>query len=728
MSSSSDPNEPSRRVGRLDVVHFALALVALAVALPSEVFLDDAFITFRYAKNLAAGDGLVFNPGEPILGTTTPLFAMLLAGLHAATSWSFTNLAAAVHVGALAALGPLLRRMFAPSLGAAAGWLRLTPYVLACMPLVDVTIGMESTLFVAVSVSILTAALRDRATAVGLLAPIVCMLRPDGVVAAGLAFMVVALRRRRIPWRALGVALAVGLPWCAYAYVRYGSAIPITVGAKFAQTDSGTETPTFGGYLVAGVAPDNLGVVGLALAAIGVLMVGWRRSLAGAVFCIWGVVYNGLFAIAGVGAFFWYYVPFLAQTTALALVGWAALFGGLVARGAPARRLRWHELSVGIAALSLALLLGYGRGRDAMVASTWDARFTGPGRESLLPGSLEPLRHRYLHIGLWMRDHTPAHFSLAATEVGMLGFYSEHTIVDFLGLVTAEVGEHVASGDHLRFALESRKPELVLQHPDGFVFEDGLTGLLAEHYVPVQRVEDCEIHLRWPSARDETAFAAEVAAACGEPGTALTSIAFESFPRLLDFAEFRAEFTRALPAVGVHETPRGVPTSHVARILPDGRVTVLPRPADVALSSDGADLAVWSVAGAVRVLDAQGVVLPAAGAASLSRDLEVTGPLAAVELRLHFAPGTEPQFAGSTVTWHSALSPRPAFPPSARAAWPPAPPRGGGEVVVRIDLPAHALTAQDTLTHLSVEPITARLPEPPAGAEFRLVGVRLLRY
>jgi hypothetical protein len=44
-------------------------------------FIDDAYITFRYAENLAAGHGLVFNPGEPVLGTTTPLCATVLAGL-----------------------------------------------------------------------------------------------------------------------------------------------------------------------------------------------------------------------------------------------------------------------------------------------------------------------------------------------------------------------------------------------------------------------------------------------------------------------------------------------------------------------------------------------------------------------------------------------------------------------------------------------------------------------
>jgi len=33
---------------------------------------EDSYITYSYAQSLAAGDGLVFNPGERVLGTTTP--------------------------------------------------------------------------------------------------------------------------------------------------------------------------------------------------------------------------------------------------------------------------------------------------------------------------------------------------------------------------------------------------------------------------------------------------------------------------------------------------------------------------------------------------------------------------------------------------------------------------------------------------------------------------------
>jgi hypothetical protein len=47
--------------------------------------IDDAYITFRYARNLAEGIGLVYNPCEHVLGTTTPLFSLVLALLYLVT-------------------------------------------------------------------------------------------------------------------------------------------------------------------------------------------------------------------------------------------------------------------------------------------------------------------------------------------------------------------------------------------------------------------------------------------------------------------------------------------------------------------------------------------------------------------------------------------------------------------------------------------------------------------
>jgi len=95
---------------------FAIVLTGfvarLALLVHGAPFYDDAFITFRFAANLANGNGLVWIPGEKVLGTSTPLYACLLGmagNLFGATHIPYT----AVAIGLLSYLGScaLLRQI-----------------------------------------------------------------------------------------------------------------------------------------------------------------------------------------------------------------------------------------------------------------------------------------------------------------------------------------------------------------------------------------------------------------------------------------------------------------------------------------------------------------------------------------------------------------------------------------------------------------------------------------
>jgi len=63
---------------------FAIVIIALmAIHIVQYFFLtDDAFISFRYARHLADGNGLVFNIGERVEGYTNFLWVLILSGLN----------------------------------------------------------------------------------------------------------------------------------------------------------------------------------------------------------------------------------------------------------------------------------------------------------------------------------------------------------------------------------------------------------------------------------------------------------------------------------------------------------------------------------------------------------------------------------------------------------------------------------------------------------------------
>ena len=91
-------------VGRIRSLNIypPIALIALALLLRmlwivyTDFSYEDSFITFRYAHQIVEGNGFVYNPGERVYGTTTPLFTLLLAGWEGRrpsdeAPWPFSN-------------------------------------------------------------------------------------------------------------------------------------------------------------------------------------------------------------------------------------------------------------------------------------------------------------------------------------------------------------------------------------------------------------------------------------------------------------------------------------------------------------------------------------------------------------------------------------------------------------------------------------------------------------
>jgi hypothetical protein len=66
-------------------VYAGLFIIRTSFVLDGERYFslfDDAMISMRYAKNLAEGHGLVWNPGERVEGYTNPLWTIYMAGIH----------------------------------------------------------------------------------------------------------------------------------------------------------------------------------------------------------------------------------------------------------------------------------------------------------------------------------------------------------------------------------------------------------------------------------------------------------------------------------------------------------------------------------------------------------------------------------------------------------------------------------------------------------------------
>jgi hypothetical protein len=61
----------------IPVVVFIILIICRFIAHLILPIYDDAFITFRFAKNFAEGNGLIYNMGERVLGLTCPLYGLV---------------------------------------------------------------------------------------------------------------------------------------------------------------------------------------------------------------------------------------------------------------------------------------------------------------------------------------------------------------------------------------------------------------------------------------------------------------------------------------------------------------------------------------------------------------------------------------------------------------------------------------------------------------------------
>ncbi len=411
---------------------------------------DDPYITYRYAANLASGQGFVYNPGLAILSTTTPLYALLLAPA-AASGLDLPLVSNLISCLSLGAGGLAIWRLGLAWDDPLAGLVGALLYPL--FPLLLITIGAETSFVLALILWAFVAASGARWRVVAVLLGLATMARADTALAGlvlGLAILAGHVRLGRLawrdlPWSAAGIYGLLIAPWVIFAQAFYGSPIPVTLAAKRYQSMIVGSRSFRQGLL------DHVGELWalpayrllLILAVIGVGHSLLRRRAALGLLG-WVGLYGLAYAWLGVTGYFWYY-----GTICLGLIVAAAL--GVSAVAAVAQRLARYR-AAGALGLALAtVVLGAEVGDMARLAAQPDPRLAF-----------------YHEVGDWLRLHTPPDASVGTLEVGLIGYYSQRPMIDFAGLIQPDVAmQFDAQHGYLevaRWAMERYRPSyLVLQ-------------------------------------------------------------------------------------------------------------------------------------------------------------------------------------------------------------------------------------------------------------------------
>jgi len=385
----------------------ALVLSRILAAMALPVF-DDAFITFRYARNLALGDGFVYNPGEWVIGTTAPAFGLLLAIPHLlglAMPASVITLNILCDCATLCLTVVWLLRCGRPvaALLFGAGF--------ALSPILGrVCVGcMEVNLFLLAGLAAIGLYHRGHRIGAAAVAALSFFLRPEAVLLVAILCLTEFFTGAR--WRGFvmgAVALAVVLPGLTSLYTLYGGIIPQSVAAK-----SALPAQPYGAIFGQLLVPDPFSLIVLPVALWGGVR-SFGRGGALRTITLWGSAYIVAYALARPLVWPWYGMVTYYTVVLLGALGAADLLGRIPALAAAATSRRGAIIAGALPLLLWGGALAWRGGADPVAARVYD-----------------PLRR-------WCATSMRPGATIAAYDIGAIGYYSGAHIYDLAGLVWPE--------------------------------------------------------------------------------------------------------------------------------------------------------------------------------------------------------------------------------------------------------------------------------------------------
>jgi hypothetical protein len=434
------------RKSQILAVVYLLSVTSLIYWLFYNWSYDDPYITYRYAANLIQGLGFVYNPGERMLSITSPLFAGILAagGLLWPDLPRLANLLGAFFL----ALGALLLLDMGKSWKTPlVGWCALWLY--PSFPLLLSTLGSEMPLYLALCLGSFALYTRRRYSWGAATAALAALTRPDGLlVPLLLAADFVLKKYRPVPWRAVFIFLALTLPVFFLTWIYFGSPLPTTLAAKqhqgamlISQRFAQGLITTFQAY-----ARQWIYWLEAGLAVLGAYYM-IRRARPWLLFVSWGITYFIAYTILGVSRYFWYYAPLVPGFIALTGLGVTQLVA-VASQRSPAS---WRPYVNILLALGIILPLFLGQARGVLRLQQQ------PSRLGL-----------YRAVGEWLHANTPPNARVGTLEVGIMGYYSRHPMIDFAGLIQPDVArqlqESTTYDDAALWAAQEYQPEYFVVH------------------------------------------------------------------------------------------------------------------------------------------------------------------------------------------------------------------------------------------------------------------------
>lgn len=387
---------------------------------------DDAFITFRYAKNIAAGKGFVYNEGEWVLGTTTPLYTLVLAAAAYLTKADIVPISIFINILSLWVASGIFFELGKKAQPPESAFLAL---IFITNPLLRNFIGMESYFLLCFLLLTIYCYLQKKYALTGILNGFLILIRYEMVFLSFILFVWDVIKNKKFPWWMVSGGILV-LIWVAYAYFVFGSPIPLSASAKLAAPK---HSFLVGGaayiYLLIKEFPLYYLVFLIAVVGIWGTIKFISEKTAYLFLLVFSLLYWGAASLFA-GSFPWYYAPLLPGFSILVLFGIHHL-------SMPPRFVikKWKKTTT--QHLSWVLFL---------VVFSLQVFFLGKSFYTTKDQFGDNRFFAYKQIADLVKTDPDVNKSIASFEIGYLGYYSESKIIDIAGLVSPELLPWVGDG------------------------------------------------------------------------------------------------------------------------------------------------------------------------------------------------------------------------------------------------------------------------------------------
>jgi hypothetical protein len=490
---------------------FAICIVILALTariLPGPRTIDDSFITFRYARNLISGEGFVYNPGQRVMGTTTPLYTFLMAGLGALAGGpqaDFPSLALGLNSVADALTCLLLWQLGKRFGSERAGGAAAVVWAIAPFSVTFAIGGLETSVYVLLITATAYFYSGKRYFLTALAAAGAFLTRVDALIffaPLALDWLVKILRKKeKLPaWQVWLAFLLPTLLWYGFATIYFGSPFPHSVAAKLVtyRIEPGGSlvrliqhyANPFFEYNTFQAAGTALGLVLYPFLFVLGAIKAVRSESRSLPWIAYPWLYLAAFAIPNPLIFRWYLTPPLPAYFLFILIGLERVLTGIFT-GKQAKEPLQRGWRVWV---PLAVLVAWPVG---LSLTEWRLHPDhGPDRPAPAMAFIQlELLYRQVADGL-AGDLTPDSL-LAAGDVGVLGFYTPARILDTVGLNSPESLKYYPLDESLYVINYAVAPDLIKDFsPDVVVIMEvyGRLGLLkapwfAEQYHLREKIE-----------------------------------------------------------------------------------------------------------------------------------------------------------------------------------------------------------------------------------------------